>query len=83
MRGAIGYLRARAQSVPNLKRAPHPGRKEGGAVKRETWVFVAVGAVIGLAIGLLVRPITDVPLVPETGLIFGALVGWFLRRVST
>lgn len=41
---------------------------------------VAVGAVIGLALGILVAVTTDVPLAPEAGLLLGALVGWFLRR---
>jgi hypothetical protein len=50
---------------------------------RSTWVFLVVGAVIGLALGVLVSVTTDVPLAPEAGLVLGALVGWLLRRVST
>jgi hypothetical protein len=41
---------------------------------------IAVGAVTGLALGILVSVITDVPLAPEAGLLVGALIGWFLRR---
>lgn len=41
---------------------------------------IAVGAVIGLALGILVSVTTDVPLAPEAGLLLGALVGWLLRR---
>jgi hypothetical protein len=41
---------------------------------------IAVGAVTGLALGIIVAVTTDVPLAPEAGLLFGALVGWFLRR---
>jgi hypothetical protein len=41
---------------------------------------IAVGAVIGLALGVLVSVTTDVPLAPEAGLVLGALVGWLLRR---
>jgi hypothetical protein len=41
---------------------------------------IAVGAVIGLALGILVSVTTDVPLAPEAGLLLGALVGWFSRR---
>ena len=41
---------------------------------------IAVGAVIGLALGILVAVTTDVPLAPEAGLLLGALVGWFVRR---
>ena len=41
---------------------------------------IALGAVIGLALGVGVSVITDVPLMPEAGLLLGALVGWFSRR---
>jgi hypothetical protein len=50
---------------------------------RGTWFFLVLGAVIGLALGVLVSVTTDVPLAPEAGLVLGALVGWFSRRVST
>jgi hypothetical protein len=56
-----------------------------GATKnaRGTWFFVVVGAVIGLALGILVSVTTDVPLASEAGLVLGALVGWLMRRVTT
>jgi hypothetical protein len=41
---------------------------------------IAIGAVVGLAVGILVSVSTDVPLAPEAGLLLGALVGWFSRR---
>jgi hypothetical protein len=41
---------------------------------------IAVGAVTGLALGILVSVTTDVPLAPEVGLLVGAVVAWFLRR---
>jgi hypothetical protein len=41
---------------------------------------IAVGAVTGLVLGILVSVTTDVPLAPEAGLLLGALVGWFSRR---
>ena len=41
---------------------------------------IAVGAVIGLALGIVVSVTTDVPLAPEMGLALGALAGWFSRR---
>jgi hypothetical protein len=44
---------------------------------------VVLGAVIGLALGVLVSVTTHVPLALEAGLIVDALVGWFSRRVST
>jgi hypothetical protein len=43
---------------------------------------IGVGAVVGLALGIGVSVITDVPLAPEIGLVLGALVGWFLGRDS-
>jgi hypothetical protein len=44
--------------------------------RTKTW-FVVVGAVVGLALGILVSVTTDVPLAPEAGLLLGASVGWF------
>jgi hypothetical protein len=41
---------------------------------------VAVGAVVGLAIGILVSATTEVPLAPEGGLVLGGLIAWFSRR---
>ena len=43
-------------------------------------VAIALGAVSGLALGILVSVTTDVPLAPEAGLVLGALVGWLSRR---
>jgi hypothetical protein len=44
---------------------------------------IAIGAVVGLAVGILVSVSTDVPLAPEAGILLGALVGWFSRRESS
>lgn len=41
---------------------------------------IAIGAVAGLALGIVISVTTDVPLAPEAGLILGALVGWLARR---
>jgi hypothetical protein len=41
---------------------------------------IGVGAVVGLALGIIVSVTTDVPLAPEAGLVLGALVGWLSRR---
>ena len=41
---------------------------------------IALGAVIGVALGLVVSATTDVPLAPEVGLILGGLSGWLVRR---
>jgi hypothetical protein len=43
-------------------------------------VAIALGAVLGLALGILVSVSTDVPLAPEAGLVLGALAGWLSRR---
>jgi hypothetical protein len=43
-------------------------------------VAIAVGAVVGLALGIVVSVATDIPLAPEIGLLLGALVAWLLRR---
>jgi hypothetical protein len=44
--------------------------------------MIVVGAVIGLAVGILVSLVTDIPLAPEVGLVLGALVGWRSPRDS-
>lgn len=41
---------------------------------------IGLGAVVGLALGILVSVTTDVPFAPEAGAVLGALVGWLLRR---
>jgi hypothetical protein len=37
---------------------------------------IAVGAVAGLVLGIVVSVATDLPLAPEAGLALGALAGW-------
>ncbi len=41
---------------------------------------IAIGAVIGLALGIVVSLATDVPFAPEVGLLVGALLAWLARR---
>ena len=41
---------------------------------------VALGALIGLALGILISVTTDLPLAPEVGVVLGALVGWLSAR---
>jgi hypothetical protein len=48
-----------------------------------TRFFPVVGAVVGLALGILVSVATDVPFAPEIGLILGALVGWGGSRADS
>jgi hypothetical protein len=41
---------------------------------------IAVGAVAGLALGIVISVATDLPLAPEAGLVLGVLAGWLSRR---
>jgi hypothetical protein len=41
---------------------------------------IAVGAVVGLALGIIVSVITDLPFAPEAGALLGGLAGWLSRR---
>jgi hypothetical protein len=41
---------------------------------------IGLGAVLGLALGIVVSVTTDIPLAPEVGLVLGPLVGWLSRR---
>ena len=43
-------------------------------------VAIALAAVSGLALGILVGVTTEIPFAPEAGLVLGALVGWLSRR---
>jgi hypothetical protein len=43
---------------------------------------IGLGAVLGLAIGIVVSVATDLPLAREAGLALGALVGWLSRSQS-
>jgi formate-dependent nitrite reductase membrane component NrfD len=51
-----------------------------GNQRKAAWVFLVLGAVIGLATGLLVSITTDVPLAPEAGLAVGVFGGWLVLR---
>jgi hypothetical protein len=44
---------------------------------------IAVGAVLGLALGIVLSVTTDLPFAPEGGLVLGALLGWLLHRKRT
>jgi len=44
---------------------------------------IAVGALTGLALGIVISLTTDIPLAPEAGLVLGALAGRLSRREGT
>jgi hypothetical protein len=44
---------------------------------------IAVGAALGLVLGIVVSVATDLPFAPEGGLVLGALIGWLSRRKGT
>jgi hypothetical protein len=44
---------------------------------------IVIGAVAGLALGVIVSLTTEIPLAPEGGLLLGALIGWLSRRGYT
>jgi hypothetical protein len=46
-----------------------------------TWLFLVVGGVVGLGLGIVVSVTTDVPFA-EIGLVVGLAVGWIARRSS-
>ncbi len=41
---------------------------------------IAIGAVVGLALGIGVSVATDLPLMPEVGLLLGGVGTWLWRR---
>jgi hypothetical protein len=41
---------------------------------------IGLGAILGLALGIVISVTTDVPFAPEAGLVLGLLVGWLSRR---
>ena len=46
-------------------------------------VAIGIGAVLGLALGIVVSLTTDLPFAPEAGLVLGALLGWLARPDRT
>jgi hypothetical protein len=45
-----------------------------------TGASISIGAVAGVALGILVSVTTDLPLAPEVGLVLGALAAWLFGR---
>ena len=68
-----------------LQRVDVPGGdahdpRQHRVARMSTGAAIAVGAVTGLALGIIVSLATDVPLAPEVGLVLGALAGWLAGR---
>jgi len=60
------------------------GMNEGSTNSaRAQWLFLVIGAAIGLALGIIVGVTTDLPFAPELGLVLGVFVGWLAHRRST
>lgn len=68
-------------SRPNQERENSPGRRRLAPVS--VGAAIAVGAVLGLALGIVLSVTTDLPFAPEGGLVLGALLGWLLHRKRT
>jgi hypothetical protein len=52
---------------------------------RPLWIFLAAGAIVGLAAGIVVSVVTDLPFTPEIGLAAGLAAGFglpLLRRTD-
>ena len=52
-------------------------------LKSLAWAWeprIAVGAVTGLSVAIVIGLTTDLPVAPEVGLVLGALAGWLARR---
>jgi outer membrane lipoprotein SlyB len=47
------------------------------------WLVIALGAVIGLALGIAVSLATDAPLAPEIGALAGGVIGYLFVRTRT
>ena len=64
----------------NSHAATVPGCTRHRLVRMRIGPAIAVGAVTGLALGIVIGLITEVPLAPEVGLVLGALGGWLSHR---
>jgi hypothetical protein len=73
-------LIASTEAVPLRATSARPKLRPIGWDGVSTGAAIVVGAVAGLALGILVSVTTEVPLAPEVGLLLGVLAGWLSRR---
>jgi hypothetical protein len=60
--------------------APRALRHRHRLARVSVGATIALGAVLGLALGIIVSVTTELPIAPEAGLVLGGVVGWLLRR---
>jgi membrane associated rhomboid family serine protease len=51
--------------------------------RRSLWIFLIVGALVGLCVGILVSVATEVHFAPEIGTVLGLAAGWGVHRLRT
>jgi hypothetical protein len=75
--------RRRAYSVDDALLLPQDDAmaEDAKGDRRALWIFLTVGAVVGLCLGILVSLTTDVPFAPEIGIVIGLVAGWSVRRL--
>jgi hypothetical protein len=74
----------RANSVDGSLLLPQDGSvgERTESDRRTLWLHLALGAAVGLGLGIVVSVLTDVPFAPEIGLVVGLAAAWGLRLLT-
>ena len=81
--GALGIPQSAAKTFPfSIGPRTRAFRQRPRLAPMSVRAAVGLGAVLGLALGIVVSLTTDLPFAPEVGLVLGALLGWLSRRVG-